>query len=69
MLRILKPGGHLLWTMKTVQDETTTSFKSFDANLNGLHRAGRINVSILNVMICLFNFVSNVTGFEEEDLC
>ena len=21
MLRILKPGGHLLWTMKTVEDE------------------------------------------------
>jgi len=44
MLRILKPGGHLLWTMKTVQDEKTPSFKSFDANLNGLQRAGRIKV-------------------------
>jgi len=44
MLRILKPGGHLLWTMKTVQDENTPTFQSFDANLNGLQRAGRIKV-------------------------
>ena len=44
MLRILRPGGHLLWTMKSVDDEKTTEFKSFDANLNGLGRAGRIKV-------------------------
>lgn len=44
MLRILRPGGHLLWTMKSVEDEKTPSFKSFDANLNGLQRAGRIKV-------------------------
>ena len=44
MLRILKPGGHLLWTMKTVEDEKTPAFKSFDANLSGLQRAGRIKV-------------------------
>ena len=44
MLRILRPGGHLLWTMKTVHDEQTSSFKSFDANLQGLGRAGRIKV-------------------------
>ena len=44
MLRILRPGGHLLWTMKTAHDEKTAEFKSFDANLNGLGRAGRIKV-------------------------
>lgn len=44
MLRILKPEGHLLWTMKTVQDEGTPAFRSFDANLNGLQRAGRCKV-------------------------
>ena len=46
MLRILRPGGHLLWTMKTVQDEKTPAFMSFDANLNGLQRAGRIKVEL-----------------------
>ena len=46
MLRILRPGGHLLWTMKTVSDEKTAEFKSFDANLNGLGRAGRIKVGL-----------------------
>jgi len=30
--------------MKTVQDEKTPAFMSFDANLNGLQRAGRIKV-------------------------
>ena len=60
MLRILKPGGHLLWTMKTVQDETTTSFKSFDANLNGLHRAGRINVSSLIAKIMLLMEINSL---------
>jgi len=44
MLRILRPGGHLLWSMKTVQDEGTPAFRSFDANLNGLQRANRIKV-------------------------
>jgi len=44
MLRILKPEGHLLWTMKTVSDEGTPEFRSFDANLNGLQRAGRCKV-------------------------
>jgi len=44
MLRILKPEGHLLWTMKTVRDEGTPAFSSFDANLNGLQRAGRCKV-------------------------
>ena len=46
MLRILRPGGHLLWSMKSVKDEETTEFKSFDANLTGLGRAGRIKVGI-----------------------
>ena len=51
MLRILRPGGHLLWTMKTVQDEKTPAFMSFDANLNGLQRAGRIKVIIINPLL------------------
>ena len=46
MLRILRPGGHLLWTMKTVQDKKTPAFMSFDANLNGLQRAERIKVEL-----------------------
>ena len=50
MLRILRPGGHLLWTMKTVDDEKTAEFKSFDANLNGLGRAGRIKVGCLSLL-------------------
>ena len=54
MLRVLRPGGHLLWTMKTVHDEKTAEFKSFDANLNGLGRAGRIKV----VLVCLSVSVS-----------
>ena len=29
MLRILRPGGHLLWSMKTVQDEGTPVNLSF----------------------------------------
>ena len=45
LLRILRPGGHLLWTMKTVQDEKTP-FMSFDANLHGFQRAGRIKVEL-----------------------
>ena len=59
MLRILRPGGHLLWTMKTVSDEKTAEFKSFDANLNGLGRAGRIKVGLsqsgLFIMVCIFS--------------
>ena len=51
MLRILRPGGHLLWTMKTVQEEKTPAFMSFDANLNGLQRAGRIKVIIINPLL------------------
>ena len=43
MLRILRPGGHLLWTKK---DEKTPTFMSFDANLRGLERAGRIKVEL-----------------------
>jgi len=44
MLRILRPGGHLLWTMKSINEEQRTEFKSFDANLNGLGRSGKIKV-------------------------
>ena len=51
MLRVLRPGGHLLWTMKTAHDEEAVAFKSFDANLNGLGRAGRIKVGWL--VVCL----------------
>jgi len=44
MLRILRPEGHLLWTMKTVKDEGTTEFGMMDANLRSLEKMGRCKV-------------------------
>lgn len=44
MLRILRPEGHLLWTMKTVRDEGTTEFGMLDANLRSLEKTGRCKV-------------------------
>jgi len=44
MLRILRPEGHLLWTMKTVKDEGTTEFGTMDANLRSLEKMGRCKV-------------------------
>ena len=33
VLRILKPDGHLLWTMKASQEEKSTEFGLFEQNL------------------------------------
>jgi len=44
MLRILRPEGHLLWTMKTVKDEGTTEFETLAANLRSLEKTGRCKV-------------------------
>jgi len=44
MLRILRPEGYLLWTMKHVRDEGTSEFGCLDANLRSLEKAGRCQV-------------------------
>jgi len=44
MLRILRPEGHLLWSMKTVKEEGTTEFGMLDANLRSLEKSGRCKV-------------------------
>ena len=33
VLRILKPDGHLLWTMKASQEDKSTEFGLFEQNL------------------------------------
>lgn len=44
MLRLLRPEGYLLWTMRTVSEEGTTEFGLLDANLRSLEKAGRCKV-------------------------
>jgi len=44
MLRILRPEGHLLWTMKHVKEEGTSEFGCLDKNLRSLERTGRCQV-------------------------
>jgi len=44
MLRILRPEGHLLWTMKSVSDEGTSEFGCMEANLRSLEKTGRCQV-------------------------
>jgi len=44
MLRLLRPEGMLLWTMRTVSDEGTTEFGLLDANLRSLEKSGRCKV-------------------------
>eukprot|EP00092_Neocalanus_flemingeri_P029944 GFUD01032510.1.p1 GENE.GFUD01032510.1~~GFUD01032510.1.p1 ORF type:complete len:436 (+),score=117.78 GFUD01032510.1:141-1448(+) len=44
MLRILRPEGHLLWTMKNVRDEGTSEFGCLEANLRSLEKTGRCQV-------------------------
>merc|ERR1711962_208716 len=45
MLRVLRPDGYLLWTMRTVSEEGTTEFGLLDANLRSLERSGRCKSS------------------------
>ncbi|XP_023326874.1 uncharacterized protein LOC111700238 isoform X2 [Eurytemora carolleeae] len=42
--RILRPEGHLLWTMRAAQDERCAEFGLLLANLRSLERAGRIQI-------------------------
>ena len=44
MLRLLRPEGILLWTMRTVSEEGTTEFGLLDANLRSLEKSGRCKV-------------------------
>jgi len=44
MLRILRPDGYLLWTMKTVREEGTSEFGLLEANLRSLEKTGRCKV-------------------------
>jgi len=44
MLRIIRPEGHLLWTMKNVRDEGTSEFGCMKANLRSLEKSGRCQV-------------------------
>ncbi|XP_023326873.1 uncharacterized protein LOC111700238 isoform X1 [Eurytemora carolleeae] len=44
LIRILRPEGHLLWTMRAAQDERCAEFGLLLANLRSLERAGRIQI-------------------------
>eukprot|EP00088_Acartia_fossae_P003465 TRINITY_DN11464_c0_g1_i10.p1 TRINITY_DN11464_c0_g1~~TRINITY_DN11464_c0_g1_i10.p1 ORF type:complete len:458 (-),score=145.02 TRINITY_DN11464_c0_g1_i10:683-2056(-) len=44
LLRILRPEGHLLWTMRAAQDERSTEFGLLLANLRSLETMGRIKI-------------------------
>jgi len=52
MLRVLRPDGYLLWTMRTVSEEGTTEFGLLDANLRSLERSGRCKVVKNNTFVC-----------------
>jgi len=41
MLRVLRPGGHLLWTMKSVSEERSSEFGCMEANIRSLEASGR----------------------------
>jgi len=44
LIRILRPEGHLLWTMRAAQEERSSEFGLLLANLCSLERAGRIKI-------------------------
>jgi ubiquinone/menaquinone biosynthesis C-methylase UbiE len=52
MLRILRPDGYLLWTMRTVREEGTTEFGLLEANLRSLEKSGRCRVMKHNTFVC-----------------
>jgi len=52
MLRLLRPDGYLLWTMKTVSEEGTTEFGLLDANLRSLEKASRCRVMKHTTFVC-----------------
>jgi len=44
LIRILRPQGHLVWTMNSAQDERSTEFGLLLANLRSLEAAGKIAI-------------------------
>jgi len=44
LIRILRPQGHLLWTMNAAQDERSSEFGLLLANLRSLEAAGKITI-------------------------
>eukprot|EP00092_Neocalanus_flemingeri_P017115 GFUD01018510.1.p1 GENE.GFUD01018510.1~~GFUD01018510.1.p1 ORF type:complete len:459 (-),score=145.83 GFUD01018510.1:202-1548(-) len=44
VLRILKPDGYMIWTMKTAQAEHSTEFGLFEQNLAGLVKTGKCQI-------------------------
>ena len=44
-LRILRPEGYMIWSMKTAQAEHSTEFGLFEQNLASLVKAGQCNIS------------------------
>jgi len=44
LLRVLRPEGHLLWTMRAAQEERSTEFGLLHANLRGLEKMGKIKI-------------------------
>jgi len=44
LIRILRPEGHLLWTMRAAQDEHSTEFGLLLMNLRGLEKSGKISI-------------------------
>merc|ERR1712168_258714 len=44
VLRILKPDGYMLWTMKTAQEEHLSEFGLFEQNLNGFVKTGKCQI-------------------------
>jgi len=44
VLRILKPDGYMIWTMKTAQEEHATEFGLFEQNLAGFVKTGKCQI-------------------------
>ena len=44
-LRILRPEGYMIWSMKTAQAEHSTEFGLFEQNLASLVKAGQCSIS------------------------
>ena len=53
VLRILKPDGHLLWTMKASQEDKSTEFGLFEQNLQ---------VHSWKVLYTGFSMMQNIIG-------
>ena len=60
VLRILKPDGHLLWTMKASQEDKSTEFGLFEQNLQVWLSLWEMGLSIESLQ----DFKCLNTGFE-----